>query len=39
MNGWADAQTTPATAGSVEDAILTRARQLRIKQMDAEKKG
>jgi hypothetical protein len=36
--GWADAQTTPATAGSVEDAILTRARQLRVKQIESAKK-
>jgi hypothetical protein len=36
---WQDAQTAPATAGSVEDAILTRARQLRIKQIETEKKG
>lgn len=38
-NGWQDAATQPATAGSVEDAILTRARQLHIKQMEMEKKG
>ena len=37
-NGWEDAATSAATAGSVEDAILTRARQLRIKQIELEKK-
>ncbi len=31
--GWVDAQVATATAGSVEDAILTRARQLRVKQI------
>lgn len=31
--GWVDAQTNVATAGSVEDSILTRARQLRVRQL------
>lgn len=36
--GWVDAQVAPATAGSVEDAILTRARQLRVKQLQEERR-
>ncbi len=32
---WIDAQTALSTAGAVEDAILTRARQLRIRQAGA----
>lgn len=32
-SGWVDAQTNIATAGSVEDSILTRARQLRVRQL------
>lgn len=31
--GWVDAKTNVATAGTVEDAILTRARQMRVKQL------
>lgn len=33
QNGWVDVQTSPATAGTIEDSILTRARQLRVKQL------
>ena len=33
---WVDAATNIATAGSVEDSILTRARQMRVKQLDRE---
>lgn len=33
---WVDAQTNIATAGTIEDSILTRARQMRVKQMDLE---
>ncbi len=36
--GWMDAQTNVATSGSVEDAILTRARQLRVKQLESERR-
>ncbi|HVY13314.1 MAG TPA: DUF3576 domain-containing protein [Alphaproteobacteria bacterium] len=36
--GWEDAPTAAATAGSVEDAILTRARQLHIKQLEEQRK-
>jgi hypothetical protein len=36
--GWRDAPTNAATAGTLEDAILTRARQMRVKQL-AEIKG
>lgn len=38
-NNWTDATVTAATAGSVEDGILTRARQMRIKQVEAERKN
>lgn len=34
---WTDAATNAATAGTLEDAILTRARQLRVKQLSATK--
>ncbi len=33
---WVDAPTNVATAGSVEDGILTRARQMRVKQIETE---
>lgn len=36
---WADAATAADTASKLEDSILTRARQLRIKAMEDEKKG
>ena len=34
QGSWADAQTNPQTAVEIENAILTRARQLRISQLD-----
>lgn len=33
-NGWQDSQTNPATAREIENAILTRARQLRLNTLD-----
>jgi hypothetical protein len=37
-NNWVDTTTNVATAGSIEDAILTRARQIRVKQTGDENK-
>lgn len=33
-NGWIDAETNPATAREIENAILTRARQLRLNSLE-----
>jgi hypothetical protein len=35
--GWVDSNTNIATAGTMEDAILTRARQMRVKQIGEER--
>jgi len=36
-SGWADSEMTPETIGKLEDAILTRARELRVARLAAEK--
>lgn len=36
-NQWVDAETGAATAGTIEDSILTRARQMRVQQLEQER--